>query len=88
MIGIKLNHFSSNEIDERSYVTKRSLTNHRTYINPSSRRDKERTFSSCKYQIEKQKKIIFFFLSLTDLHEYTNDYKDLENDWKNAENVI
>jgi hypothetical protein len=42
---------SSNELDERSYATKRSSVNHRTYINPSIRRDKERTFSSCKYQI-------------------------------------
>ena len=35
---------SSTEIDER----KRSSATHRTYGTPSVRRDKERTFSSCK----------------------------------------
>ncbi len=54
---------SSNELDERSYATKRSSVNHRTYVNPSIRRDKERSFSSCKYQILffLQKLILFIY---------------------------
>ncbi len=52
---------SSNELDERSYATKRSSVNHRTYINPSIRRDKERTFSSCKYEILIFEKFIFIY---------------------------
>jgi len=78
---------SSNELDERSYATKRSSVNHRTYINPSIRRDKERSFSSCKYQILFFFEKLIFYLFIKDLREYTSDFKDIEDDWKNAENV-
>ncbi|CAF3671641.1 unnamed protein product [Rotaria sordida] len=62
----------SNELDERSYATKRSSVNHRTHVNSittSIRSDKERAFSSY-------------------LREYTSDLKDVEDDWKQAENML
>lgn len=63
--------FSANELDERSYATKRSSANHRTHVNSlatSTRSDKERAFSSCKYQmkdflyVKEADLFIYFFL--------------------------